>query len=121
MNASRLQTAADDAFQFRQNFGQVAFVPAGIGEVREQLFGSAPLPECDVLVVDPPRAGLQEIGCAAVIAAKPPRVLLVSCSLESLARDLALLHEHYRTVAVRLCDLFPHTEHVEAVTLLERR
>lgn len=91
------------------------------GEVREQLFGSAPLPECDVLVVDPPRAGLQEIGCAAVLAAKPPRVLLVSCSLESLARDLALLHEHYRTVAVRLCDLFPHTEHVEAVTLLERR
>ena len=38
-----------------------------------------------------------------------------------LARDLALLHEHYRTAAVRLCDLFPHTDHVEAVTLLERR
>jgi 23S rRNA (uracil1939-C5)-methyltransferase len=91
------------------------------GEVREQAFGSAPLPECDVLVVDPPRAGLQEVGCAAVLAAKPARVLLVSCSLESLARDLALLHEHYRTAALRLCDLFPHTDHVEAVTLLERR
>jgi len=91
------------------------------GEVREQTFGSAPLPACDLLVADPPRAGLQEQGTAAVLAAAPPRVLLVSCSLESLARDLGALAAAYRIAAVRLCDLFPHTEHVEMVTLLERR
>jgi 23S rRNA (uracil1939-C5)-methyltransferase len=91
------------------------------GEVREQPFGSAPLPECDLLVADPPRAGLMEQGAAAVLAAAPPRVLLVSCALESLARDLPLLAAKYRVTALRLCDLFPHTEHVEAVTLLERR
>ncbi|MBL8755925.1 MAG: class I SAM-dependent RNA methyltransferase [Planctomycetes bacterium] len=90
-------------------------------EVREQPFGSAPLPACDLLVADPPRAGLLEIGAAAILATAPPRVLLVSCSLDSLARDLAALHGAYRVTALRLCDLFPHTEHVEAVTLLERR
>ncbi len=91
------------------------------GEVREQPFGTAPLPAADLFVLDPPRAGLGEIGAAAVLAAAPPRVLLVSCSLESLARDLARLGPAYRTAAVRLCDLFPHTEHVELLTLLERR
>ncbi len=102
----------------RVNLRENGFVNA---EVREQPFGSAPLPACDLLVVDPPRAGLQEQGTAAVLAAGAARVLLVSCSLESLARDLAVLHPHYRVAAARLCDLFPHTEHVEAVTLLERR
>jgi len=66
-------------------------------------------------------AGLQATGIAAILANAPPRVLLVSCSLESLARDLAGLHGAYRVAASRLCDLFPHTEHVEALTLLERR
>lgn len=91
------------------------------GEVREQPFGSEALPACDLLVADPPRAGLMATGSAAVLAAAPPRVLLVSCALESLARDLAALDRDYRVVALRLCDLFPHTEHIEALTLLERR
>lgn len=94
---------------------------AGRAEVREQPFGSAPLPPCDVMVVDPPRAGLLAQGAAAVLAAAAPRVLLVSCSLESLARDLAALHGDYAVEALQLCDLFPHTEHVEALTLLRRR
>jgi 23S rRNA (uracil1939-C5)-methyltransferase len=109
-------SACEDA---RVNLRENGF--AERGEVREQPFGSAPLPPCDLLVVDPPRAGLLEQGAAAVLAAAPPRMLLVSCSLESLARDLAALAPGYRVAAVRLCDLFPHTEHVEAVTLLVRR
>lgn len=91
------------------------------GEVREQPFGSQPLPTCDLLVVDPPRAGLLAPGAAAILAAAPPRVLLVSCSLDSLARDLAALTPSYRVTASRLCDLFPHTEHVELLTMLQRR
>lgn len=92
----------------------------GNGEVVEQPFGSQPLPACDLLVADPPRAGLLPHGAAAIVAASPPRVLLVSCSLESLARDLASLTPHYRVTACRLCDLFPHTDHIEVLTLLER-
>jgi 23S rRNA (uracil1939-C5)-methyltransferase len=102
----------------RHNFAANA-LPAS--EVREQPFGASPLPACDLLVADPPRAGLLEAGAAAVLAAAPPRVLLVSCSLTSLARDLAALTPAYRVTASRLCDLFPHTEHIEALTLLERR
>jgi 23S rRNA (uracil1939-C5)-methyltransferase len=90
-------------------------------EVREEPFGSAPLPACDLLVADPPRAGLMAAGAAAILQAAPPRVLLVSCALDALARDLAALATVYRVAQVRLCDLFPHTEHVETVTLLERR
>ncbi len=90
------------------------------GEVREQPFGSAPLPDADLWLLDPPRAGLGETGAAAVLAAAPPRVLLVSCALGSLARDLAVLTPRYRVTALRLCDLFPHTGHIEVLTLLER-
>ena len=90
-------------------------------DVQEQPFGSSPLPDCDVLVVDPPRAGLMDKGAAAVRSCTAPHVLLVSCSLRSLARDLEQLTETHRVSRFRLCDLFPHTEHVEAVTLLERR
>ena len=88
--------------------------------VRHEAFGQHPLPPCDVLVVDPPRAGLMADGTAAVLAAQPERVLLVSCSLESLTRDLQQLGDAYCVQAMRLCDLFPHTEHVETVTLLHR-
>tara|TARA_R110002096_G_scaffold161862_9_gene328667 strand:+ start:720 stop:1904 length:1185 start_codon:yes stop_codon:yes gene_type:complete len=91
------------------------------GEVLEHAFGTMPLPKCDILVADPPRAGLQEIGARAVLKNGAPRVMLISCSQESLARDLARLTVDYRVTAVRLCDLFPHTEHIETVTILERK
>ena len=102
----------------RHNFDSNGFAHA---EVREQPFGTSPLPDCDLLVVDPPRAGLMEEGAAAVASCAAPRVLLVSCAMESLARDLERLAPTHRVARLQLCDLFPHTEHVEAVTLLERR
>lgn len=91
------------------------------GSVREERFGSSSLPGADLMVLDPPRAGLQQEGVAAVLAARPERVLLVACSLPAAARDLGLLQQAYRVEAVRLCDLFPHTEHVETLVLLRRR
>ena len=73
------------------------------------------------MVVDPPRAGLQASGVARVLATGPKRLLYVACDAESLARDLpALLGNGYRLTAVRLCDLFPHTEHVELIAMLQR-
>jgi len=78
-------------------------------------FADAP----DLLVVDPPRSGLQQDGVARVLAARPKRLLCVHCSAESLARDLEELRAGgYRVVAIRLCDLFPHTAHVELATLM---
>lgn len=113
-----VESAPSSCADARANLATNGFADA---EVREEPFGAAPLPPCDLLVVDPPRAGLMTQGADAVRAAAAPRVLLVSCSLDALARDLAALHAAYRVAALRLCDLFPHTEHVEAVTLLERR
>jgi 23S rRNA (uracil1939-C5)-methyltransferase len=86
-------------------------------------FATAPFAgEPDVLVVDPPRAGLGEAGALRVLAARPRRLVHVACALDALARDLAVLTASgYRVTAVRLCDLFPHTEHVELLACLEPR
>jgi 23S rRNA (uracil1939-C5)-methyltransferase len=75
----------------------------------------------ELMLVDPPRAGLMPAGVARVLAAEPERLLHVACSDASLARDLAgLAAGGYRVRAMRVLDLFPFTEHVEVLTLLTR-
>lgn len=75
----------------------------------------------DVVVADPPRAGLGRAGVAAVAATRAPRVVLVSCDAGALGRDVRLLGEAgYRLVESRVLDLFPHTPHVEVVSRLDR-
>ena len=75
----------------------------------------------DALIVDPPRAGLGEAGCRAVVTLGAARVLYVSCNAASLARDLQQLADSHAVSAVRLVDLFPHTDHCELLVRLERR
>lgn len=81
----------------------------------------APAP--DLLIVDPPRSGLSAAGVDRVLAANPARILHVACSAEALANDLeGLCHRGgYDLREARLCDMFPHTEHVEVLALLTRR
>lgn len=75
----------------------------------------------DVVVVDPPRAGLAQAAVEAVAAVAAPVLAYVSCRPSSLARDVAALAEHgYRVARVRVVDQFPHTPHVETVALLLR-
>ncbi|MEQ1632161.1 MAG: 23S rRNA (uracil(1939)-C(5))-methyltransferase RlmD [Planctomycetota bacterium] len=77
--------------------------------------------EPDLLLVDPPRSGLQADGVARVLAAKPKRLVMVHCSAESLARDLeGLVAGGWKVMSMRLCDMFPHTSHVEMVTKMGR-
>lgn len=96
----------------------------GLGNARvlRASFPKAELPQSpDLMVVDPPRSGLQQNGVARVLASAPQRLLYVACAAEALQRDLpALTGSGYRLTAMRLCDLFPHTEHVELVACLER-
>ncbi|MCC6671458.1 MAG: 23S rRNA (uracil(1939)-C(5))-methyltransferase RlmD [Planctomycetes bacterium] len=76
----------------------------------------------DLLVVDPPRAGLQADGLRPILVEPPDRILYVACNPRSLARDLDPLHvAGYRLTRVRVVDLFPHTDHVEVLALLVRR
>jgi len=75
----------------------------------------------DVLVLDPPRAGVHTKVIEALLLAMPKRVIYVSCNPSSQARDIALMQEFYRIAVVQPVDMFPHTHHVENVVLLERR
>ncbi|MDR2041228.1 MAG: 23S rRNA (uracil(1939)-C(5))-methyltransferase RlmD [Tannerella sp.] len=74
----------------------------------------------DVLVTDPPRAGMHEQVIKTILRAAPQRIVYVSCNPATQARDLQLLHPQYRIRKVQPVDMFPHTHHVENVALLER-
>lgn len=75
----------------------------------------------DVLIVDPPRAGLHPKVVPQVADLGPDRLVYVSCNPQTQARDLQMLAEHYTIQDVQPVDLFPHTHHIENVVKLHRR
>ncbi len=75
----------------------------------------------DVIITDPPRAGMHDDVIKAILLAEPKRIVYVSCNSATQARDLALLDEKYRVTAVQPVDMFPHTHHVENVVQLKKR
>ena len=75
----------------------------------------------NVIITDPPRAGMHADVVNVILGAHPQRIVYVSCNPATQARDLALLDKNYRVVAVQPVDMFPHTPHVENVVLLEER
>ena len=75
----------------------------------------------DVIILDPPRAGVDEEVIRVILRAAPARIVYVSCNPATQARDLALMNEAYRVEAVQPVDMFPHTHHVENVVKLVRR
>jgi 23S rRNA (uracil1939-C5)-methyltransferase len=100
--------------------GNAAFFAGNVGEVLEDLRQRAGDP--DVVVVDPPRAGLAGKALKRLGEIGAPRVVYVSCNPTTLAGDLKRLSDGYgyRLVKARPVDMFPHTPHVECVALLER-
>ena len=75
----------------------------------------------DVMIVDPPRAGMHEDVVNVILNAEPERIVYVSCNPATQARDLALLDAKYRVTEVQPVDMFPHTHHVENVVKLVRK
>ncbi len=75
----------------------------------------------DVIITDPPRAGMHSDVVKTILRAAPRRIVYVSCNPATQARDLADLDADYKVMAVQPVDMFPHTPHVENVVLLERR
>lgn len=73
----------------------------------------------DVIILDPPRAGIHPDVAKVILEASPRRIVYVSCNPASQARDLAVLCQKYRITAVQPVDMFPHTHHVENVVALE--
>jgi 23S rRNA (uracil1939-C5)-methyltransferase len=74
----------------------------------------------DVIITDPPRAGMHADVVKKIIEIKPEKIVCVSCNPATQARDISLLSDNYKTVKVQPVDMFPHTHHVENVILLER-
>lgn len=75
----------------------------------------------DIIITDPPRAGMHPDVVQTIIKTAPKRIVYVSCNPATQARDLSLLDDLYEVVAVQPVDMFPHTPHVENVVLLNRR
>ena len=73
----------------------------------------------DVIITDPPRAGMHEDVVKTILFAEPRRIVYVSCNPATQARDLALLDEKYEVTKVQPVDMFPHTQHVENVVQLK--
>ena len=75
----------------------------------------------DVMIVDPPRAGMHENVIKVILNAEPQRIVYVSCNPATQARDIAMLDVKYKVTAIQPVDMFPHTHHVENVVQLTRR
>ena len=75
----------------------------------------------DVIITDPPRAGMHEKLVRKILEMEAPTVVYVSCNPATQARDLALLDEKYKVARVQPVDMFPHTHHIENVVQLKRK
>ena len=89
------------------------------GDIRERLHNVSPKP--DIMVIDPPRAGMHKGVVSSILNMRPERIVLVSCNPATMARDLGLMKDHYDIIEVQPVDMFPHTYHIEAVARLKAK
>ena len=90
-----------------------------LGDIRENLAFLTLRPE--VMIIDPPRAGMHQEVLSRVLEIGAERIVYVSCNPATLARDLGLMQEHYHISEIQPVDMFPHTYHVESVAKLEKK
>lgn len=89
------------------------------GDIRDALSGISETP--DVMIIDPPRAGMHKDVLKQVLTLAPEKVVYVSCNPATLARDLGVMQELYTIHEVQPVDMFPHTYHIEAVARLSEK
>ena len=89
------------------------------GDIRETLKDITFEP--DLLIIDPPRAGMHKDVLAQAMVLSPKKIVYISCNPATLARDLSLMTTAYHLMEIQPVDMFPHTYHVEAVARLVRR
>jgi 23S rRNA (uracil1939-C5)-methyltransferase len=98
------------------------FVAGDLKDIIESISTSVPRGERpDVIITDPPRAGMHPRVLKALLEAAAPCIIAVSCNPSTLARDLVVLLERYHIDAVQTFDLFPHTPHIECLVKLTRK
>ena len=112
--------AIDDARENAalNNIGNTEFIAGDMKDVLTADFIEAH-GRPDIVIADPPRAGMHKDVIDTILNVKPRRIVYVSCNPATQARDLALLCEEYHIAAVQPVDMFPMTQHIENVCLLE--
>ncbi len=95
----------------------IVFQQGDVVEVLDTLIQTYGYP--DVVIVDPPRAGIHRHLLSKLLDVKPRRIVYVSCHVATQARDLQALQSHYRVARIQPFDLFPHTHHIENLALLQ--
>jgi len=116
-----VEDAVKDAWKNAEINGakNVEFIPGKAEEVVPGLYAKGI--RADVVVVDPPRKGCDEVLLDTLVAMEPRRIVYVSCNPSTLARDLKYLGDRgYKAEEVQPVDMFPWTGHVETITVLYR-
>ena len=90
-----------------------------VGDIKEELARIIDRPE--VMIIDPPRAGMHKDVVKGVLEMAPARIVYVSCNPATMARDMGMMKESYGVLEVQPVDMFPHTYHIESVARLEKR
>ena len=113
-----IESAVEDAIKNCRNNGisNCRFIRGDIRQCLSQI-----MQRPDVVIIDPPRAGMHKDVVKQVLELGAGRVIYVSCNPATMARDLQMMQDHYHIEAVQPVDMFPHTYHVEAVAKLIRR
>ena len=90
-----------------------------LGDIKDKLAEFTVTP--DVMIIDPPRAGMHKDVVCKILELAPTRIVYVSCNPATMARDFGMLKENYRVLEVQPVDMFPHTYHIESVARLDKR
>lgn len=90
-----------------------------LGDIKDKLAEFTVTP--DVMIIDPPRAGMHKDVVCKILELAPTRIVYVSCNPATMARDFGMLKESYRVLEVQPVDMFPHTYHIESVARLDKR
>ena len=112
-----MESAVEDAVKnaHKYNIKNIRFIA---GDILDNLHHITHMP--DIIVIDPPRAGMHPKIAEFLTNRGAERIIYVSCNPTTLARDLEVLSTKYQTIKVQPVDMFPQTYHIESVTLLER-
>ena len=90
------------------------------GDIREKL-SAITASKPDVLIIDPPRAGMHKTVLAQVLSLSPEKIIYISCNPATMARDIGQMIQDYQLVEIQPVDMFPHTYHIEAISKLRLR
>jgi len=112
-----IKSAVDDAMKncLKNNISNCRFIHGDIRYCLSEIDISA-----DVMIIDPPRAGMHKDVVLQILNLAPEKIVYVSCNPATMARDLSILKDSYKVLEVQPIDMFPHTHHIESVLKLEK-